>query len=61
MNINIIHTNWSEVICINENYITRNIDKGKLYFLDNLLEIEWNNWDNDYFYTFDHITYYIII
>jgi hypothetical protein len=63
--LNIYHVDWNDKIILNdEGTIIRtsgNKDTGKYIINDNLLLIDWDNWDKDYFLSENNIDYYQIL
>jgi mannosyltransferase OCH1-like enzyme len=63
--LNIYHNDWNDKVVLNDECtITRisdNKDTGKYIMNDNILLIDWDNWDKEYFLSENNIDYYQII
>ena len=57
----IYHKSWDEPIILKDNkFVRSNNDKGTYIMKDNLLILNWEQWDSEYFYQKNKNIYYLI-
>ena len=63
--LNIYHNDWNDKVILNDEYIisrtSGNKDTGKYILNDNILLIDWDKWDKEYFLSENNTDYYRII
>ena len=63
--LSIYHVDWNDKIILNDECTVMrtsdNKDTGKYIINDNILLIDWDKWDKEYFLSENNIDYYQII